>query len=231
MIFNGTYKTRIELKNVIVKEESLKQLITKLLEQGMDYKLEVDFYDGDSLRNIKLDKLLDFQYKTKEIKELQLYAEKKGVSVWLSANTNNSWSHLDLESMDDLPFYQIKTILQDWVKTIKNENKLSYLRSDNFKGTLARYFCGLLLTLCISSLLVFSFKPWNDLYAWITVVMTGLIFSILVSIIIDVVLGVYFVELEIDICDNKFKKRRKTAYWLLTIIIIPIATNLICNLI
>ena len=71
MIFNGIYKTKIELKNVTITAENLKQLIEKLTEQEMDYNLEVEFLDGDSLTNIKLDKLLDFQYKTKHFSTIR----------------------------------------------------------------------------------------------------------------------------------------------------------------
>ena len=118
MIFNGIYKTKIELKNVTITAENLKQLIEKLTEQEMDYNLEVEFLDGDSLTNIKLDKLLDFQYKTKQIEVLQLRANGKNVSVWLHAQTDDSWSFLNMDSMDNAQFYKVKTILQDWVKEI-----------------------------------------------------------------------------------------------------------------
>ena len=230
MIFNGIYKTKIELKNVTITAENLKQLIEKLTEQEMDYNLEVEFLDGDSLTNIKLDKLLDFQYKTKQIKELQLRANSKNVSVWLYVYTDDSWSYLNMDSMDNAQFYKVKTILQDWVKSIQNENKLSYLQRDNFRGYISRYIVSLFATFAILTLIVFSFEPWNNFDAWMTVITSSFGLSFIAFFIITAILYFYFRLVEIDICYDKFKKRRKTAYWLLTIIIIPIATNIICNL-
>lgn len=230
MSYNGTYKTSIDLKNITINETNLKELIKKFAEQEMQYNLDVEFLDGDSLTNIKLDTLLDFQYKTKEIKELQLRASNKEVSVWLHTHTDDSWSYLNMESTDNTQFYKVKAILQDWVKAIKNGNKLSYLQRNDAKGYISRYIVGLLTTFIILGLIIFSFMPWNDADVWITITAISISFSLISFLIITGILYVYFRLVEIDICYNKFKKRRKTAYWLLTIIIIPIATNLICNL-
>lgn len=208
-------KQEIKLKGIIINQENLCDLLSKIEQYYKKYNIVIKLTDGSSLEKMTITELKDYNFSNRKIQDIDIgFCDENEAFDEFRLEKPIDSDYRIIFSHDKEDIYAIvKEIIENWIIQNKSMKITKFVHSNLFVILTTLLFIIPIMFILISetpSLIVYLFAC-----------------ALLMSLSSLICYGLWYLAkflcplVEIDIGINKNKKYRKSLSWIFSVIIIP----------